>query len=254
MKNIFLILISLPLIFGCQNSPQIIKEPWIEKPVSSWPDFALTNEISFTDTTYYDIANAFLVNTGFDTIGVSCKHLFMVFENQLGLTSIDLGNTFNYWKMYPKNHKEKVVAVKRLINKDSNEPIGQFNTLKARDWVIFELQEQDKQLYPLKIRYTPVKNNEIVYAVGWGAKQKNNGKPALIKLQCFKNLGPYFYIRPLNTDPHPAGRSGSPVIDKNGYLVGIVSGQEGNLGVIGGVECLTMMFDKYGIEYNNSSH
>ena len=44
---------------------------------------------------------------------------------------------------------------------------------------------------------------------------------------------------------------GSPVIDKNGYLVGIVSGQEGKLGVIGGIKYLTTMFDEYGIKYNN---
>jgi hypothetical protein len=84
MKNIALIVICIMLMFGCKNSPQIIKEPWIEKPVSSWPDFALTNEISFSDTTYYDIANSFLVDTGFDTIGISCKHFFLVFQNQLG--------------------------------------------------------------------------------------------------------------------------------------------------------------------------
>ena len=253
MKNGTLILICIILI-GCKNSPQMIKEDWIEKPISSWPDFALTNEISFTDTAYYDIANSFLVNTGFDTIGVSCKHLFMVFENQLGLNSIDLGSSFKQWNMYPKNHKEKTVSVKRLINKNSNEQIGEFNTLKVRDWIIFELEGQNNQLYPLKIRYTPVKKNEIVFAVGWGKMQEDNSKPALIQLQCFENLGDYFYIKPLKTDTHPAGRSGSPVIDKNGYLVGIVSGQEGNLGVIGGIKYLTTMFDKYDIKYDNPSH
>ncbi len=251
MKNATLILISIMVMFGCQNSPQMIKESWIDSPVSSWPDFALTNEISFTDTTYYNIANAFLVDTGFDTIGVSCKHIFMVFQNQLGLNSIDLGSSFRHWNMYPKNHKEKTVTVKRLINKNSNEQIGEFNTLKVRDWILFELDEQNNQLYPLKIRYSPVKKNEIVYAIGWGMKQKDNSKPALIQLQCFDNLGDYFYIKPLNTDTHPAGRSGSPVIDQNGYLVGIVSGQEGNLGVIGGIKYLTTMFDEYKIKYKN---
>jgi len=240
------------LIFGCKNSPQIIKESWIEKPVSSWPDFALTNEIGFSDTTYYDIANSFLVNTGFDTIGVSCKHFFIVFQNQLGFNSIDLGNKFNYWNMYPKNNKEKTVSIKRLINKNANEQIGQYNKLKDRDWIIFELEEQNNQLYPLKIRYTPVKSNEIVYAVGWGMNQKDNSKPALIKMQCYENLGNYFYVNTSENQPH--GMSGSPVIDENGFLVGIVSGQEGNLGVMGGVKYLTMMFDKYGIEYNNPSH
>ncbi|MBR8537424.1 trypsin-like peptidase domain-containing protein [Carboxylicivirga sediminis] len=254
MKHLVLILVGLTLLFGCQKSSQVVKEPWIDKPVASWPDFALTNQISFTDTSYSDIANSFLINTGYDTIGVSCKHLFMVFENQLGLSSIDLGTKFNNWTMYPKNHKEKTVTVKQLINKDPNEQIGQFNTLKTRDWIIFELEDNSNQLYPLKIRYSPVKSNETVYAVGWGLKQKDNSKPALIKLQCVKNLGDYFYIKPFKTDTHPAGRSGSPVIDKNGYLVGIVSGQEGNLGVIGGVKYLITMLDQYGIKHNKPGH
>jgi hypothetical protein len=252
MKNVALILISIIVMFACQNSPQIIKESWIDKPVSSWPDFALTNEISFTDTTFYNIANSFLVDTGFDTIGVSCKHFFMVFENQLGLNSFDLGNKFKYWNMYPKNHKEKTVSIKRLINTNSKEQIGQFNTLKDRDWIIFELKDQNNQLYPLKIRYTPVKRNEIVYAVGWGVNQKDNSMPALIKMQCFKNLGNYFYIKPSKNQPH--GMSGSPVIDENGFLVGIVSGQEGNLGVMGAVIYLTAMFDKYDIKYKKPSY
>ncbi|MDX9847344.1 MAG: trypsin-like peptidase domain-containing protein [Tenuifilaceae bacterium] len=252
MRNVSLTLISIVIMLGCQTSPQVIKESWIEKPVSSWPDFALTNEISFTDTTFYDMANSFLVDTGYDTIGISCKHLFMVFEGSLGLNSIDLGNRFSYWNMYPKNHKEKTVSVKRVINTNPNEQIGQFNTLKDRDWILFELKEQNSELYPLKIRYTPVKSNELVYAVGWGAKQNDNRMPALIKMQCFKNLGNYFYIMPSKNQPH--GMSGSPVIDSNGFLVGVVSGQEGNLGVMCAVPYLTAMFDKYGIKYSKTSH
>ncbi len=255
MKKSKLILIGLLLlILGCKNEIPIIKETWIEKPLTQWPSFALTNEISFKDTTYTDFANSFLINTGQDTLGISCKHLFMVFENQLGLNTIDLGTSFNYWKLYPKNDNEKSVSIKRLINANSKENIGQFNTLKVRDWIIFELEGQNNQLYPLKIRYTPVKINEIVYAVGWGVKQEDNSKPALIKVQCIKNLEDYYYIKSLKTDTQPHGRSGSPVIDKNGYLVGIVSGQEGNMGVIGGINYLTKMLDKYNIKYENPSH
>ncbi|ULC60068.1 serine protease [Flaviramulus sp. BrNp1-15] len=244
-----IIFILLLLVFGCNNEPKITKEPWIEKPVSEWPDFALTNKISFADTTYTDIANSFLVNTGFDTIGASCKHLFMVFGNQLGLKNIDLSDKFKYWNLYPKNNKEKSVSIKRLINRNPNENIGQFNTLKVRDWIIFEIENINTELYPLKIRFTPVKKNEVVYAVGWGIKQKDNSEPALIKLQCIDNLGDYFYIKALKNETQPQGRSGSPVIDKNGYLVGIVSGQEGNLGVIGSVNYLKKILDKYNLEY-----
>jgi hypothetical protein len=250
MKKIIITIISvLTLTLSCKNDSQIIKESWIENPVSQWPDFALTNEISFVDTTFSDIVNSFLVNTGFDTIGVSCKHLFMVFENQVGLDKIELGTKFNYWNFYPKNNRKKIVTVAKLINENPNEQIGQFNTFRVRDWIIFEIEKKTSDLYPLKIRYSPVKPNEIVYAVGWGNKQKDNSKPELIKLQCFKNMGDYYYMRTLKTDAQPQGRSGSPVIDKNGYLVGIVSGAEGNLGIIGSVNYLKKMFDKYNIEY-----
>ncbi len=254
MKRIELLIIGIALLtVGCNQEAPIIKETWMDNPLSQWPTFALTNEISFNDTTFEDIANSFLITTGFDTLGISCKHLFMVFENQLGLTNIDLGGSFNYWKFYPKNDKEKNVFIKRLINADPKENIGQFNTLKVRDWILFEIDKPDLELYPLKIRHTPIKTNEIVYAVGWGMKQADNSNPALIKLQCFKNLGDYYYVQTLTTDAQPVGRSGSPVIDKNGYLVGIVSGQEGNLGVIGSVKYLRTMFEKYKIEYEKPS-
>lgn len=252
MKRTKLIVIGLLLlILGCKNETPIIKETWIEKPLSQWPSFALTNEISFKDTTYSDFANSFLIDTGKDTLGISCKHLFMVFENQLGLKTIDLGKNFNYWKLYPKNDNKKSVSIARLINENSKEIIGQFNTLKVRDWILFEIDKNHSDLYPLKIRYTPIKTNEIVYAVGWGMKQKDNSKPALIKLQCFKNLGDYYYTQTLTKNIQPNGRSGSPVIDKNGYLVGIVSGAEGNLGVIGSVNYLEKMFEQNNVGYQN---
>lgn len=252
MKRAELIIIGIAsLIVGCKQESTITREPWIEKPLSQWPSFALTNEISFEDTTYSDIANSFIVSTGFDTLGVSCKHLFMVFEAQQGFGTVDLGSDFQYWKLYPKNDKEKLVHATRLINEDSNELIGEFNTLKVRDWILFELDEQNPELYPLKIRYTPVKTNEVVYAVGWGIHQKDNRMPAITKLQCVDNLGDYYYTRSLTTDTQPQGRSGSPVIDRNGYLVGIVSGAEGNFGVIGSVSYLRKTFNRYGIEYRS---
>jgi hypothetical protein len=254
MKGIELIVIGISFLsLGCTRKSQAIKETWFEKPLSQWPSFALTNEISFEDTTYSDLANSFIVTTGYDTIGISCKHLFMVFEYQPGLSTIDLGNSFNYWKLYPKNDRGNSVLTKRLINKDSQESIGQFNTLKVRDWILFEIDKQNLDLYPLKIRYHPIKTREVVYAIGWGINQKDNGIPALTKLQCVDNLGDYYYMRTLSTNTQPHGRSGSPVIDKNGHLVGIVSGAEGNFAVIGSVSYLKKMFYKYGIAFKGLS-
>jgi len=237
------------MLGSCTKQQERPPEPWISQPVSAWPDFALTNEISFADTTFKNLANAFLIDTGYDTLGVSCKHLFMVFENQLDLQFIDLGKDFRYWRLYPKNDPAKVVFTQRLINQNPNESIGEFNTLKVRDWIIFEVQKNLPDIYPLKIRYAPIKEGEIVYAVGWGCHQTDTVTPARVKLQCLMGLGNYYYVRSLKTDAQPQGRSGSPVIDQKGYLVGIVSGAEGNMGVIGSVGYLRKLFEDYGIKY-----
>lgn len=141
-----------------------------------------------------------------------------------------------------------------FLKLNSKEYIGQFNNLKVRDWILFEIDKQNSDLYALKIRYTPIKSNEIVYQVGWGMNQKDNSKPALIKLQCVKNIGNYYFMKTLNTDTKPHGRSGSPVIDKNGFLVGIISGTEASLCVIGSVNYLKAMFEKYNIKYKDLNH
>ena len=217
---------------------------------ADWPDFALTNDVTFQDTTYRNLANAFLVNTGRDTLGVSCKHLFMVFENSPSIRSIDLGPQFRSWEMYPKDKPEIAVSVRRLINSDPNEPIGAFNTLKDRDWIILEVEKQDPLPYPLKIRFTPLEKYEVVYNVGWSTSQPGTGGPQIVRMQCYKIMGNYYYMKVAATSVDPAGRSGSPVIDKNGYLVGLISGAEGKLAMIGSVQYLKKLFDTYHIPFS----
>ena len=232
---------------SCGNQkPTVFKEPWVEKPVAEWPELVMTNSVEFADTTYSNIGNAFLVNTGSDTLAITCKHIFMLFGAKTQ-NKVYLYNNFNNWKIYPKGKYEKSVCLGELINKNSCEEIGAFNTLKSRDWIIFKLNGTT-EFTPLKIRKRPVAEGEIVYAVGWAYKQFTK-KPSLVKMQVYKNVGVYFYVNTLTQNVDAAGRSGSPVIDKNGYLVGIVSGAEGNLGVIGGVPYLTQQFDKYNISY-----
>lgn len=251
-SKIIILFILLISFLACQKDVEQKKEPWIEKPREQWPDFSLTNEVSFDSITFSNLANSFLINTGSDTLGVSCKHLFMAFRKHLELNSISLGKEFNYWKLYPKNKPSKSVQIKKLINKNKKEPIGQFNTLKNRDWIIFEIKEKITDLYPLKIRYTPLKKGETIYAVGWGHQQKNNKIPKITKFKCFQNYGNYYYAETITKDINPAGRSGSPVIDKNGYLVGLTSGSVGKLTVIGSIQYLKKLFDQYKIDYTKS--
>lgn len=240
MKYPAIILVTLFFVSSCGSSDEIAeKEEWAGKPVSEWPDLVFTNDIEFKDTTYTGIGNAFLVDTGDDTIGVTCKHIFLVFKHE-ELPVIDLGENFIRWKAYSKENKDIYMLFGEMINKNSDEMVDAFNTLKVRDWLLFEIDEIPEGFTPLKIRTKPVQEGEIIYCLGWPYKQKE-GSPSLVKMKMFRNAGPYYYTNTLTENVDPAGRSGSPVIDANGYLVGIVSGAEGRLGVT----CNVNYLDEY---------
>jgi len=246
--NYLPLFILLTFLNACNiKEVPVKKEPWIEKPVSDWPELVMTNTVEFADTTYNNIGNAFLIDTGSDTLAVTCKHIFMLFRTETN-NKIDLNENFRNWKIYPKGQAGKSLLLGNLINKNRNEEIGQFNTLKSRDWIIFRLMEKSK-FTPLKIRTSPLREGEIVYAFGWAFKQHTED-PSLVKMQVYKNFGEYFYVNTLSKNMDPAGRSGSPVIDKNGYLVGLVSGAEGNLGVMGGIKYLNQQLNKYNLNHN----
>ena len=248
MRNIYLLLILILIIIGCNNQDQVAqREEWISQPVSNWPNIALTNDIQFEDTTYRNLANAFIIDTGFDTLAVSCKHLFLVFQNN-GLNSIDLGKDFKEWTIYPKGKRETYRVLGSLINSNKHETIGDFNSLKNRDWIIFNIISESGDIFPLKLRSNPIYKNEIVYAIGWTHNQSTEF-PSLIKMKIFENMGNFFYATTLSENVNPAGRSGSPVIDSNGYLVGITSGAEGNLSVIGSIDYLKKTLNDYDIMY-----
>lgn len=226
------------ILSGCQDKKVIKKENFIGKPFMEWPTIALTNEIAFVDTLYSNIGNVFLIDTGEDTLGITCKHIFFIFTEIPGLKTIDTGPTFIHWRFYPKNTQDPVIETEKMRNQNMQENIGQFNNIKDRDWLVFDIKTPVPDIYPLKIRYKPLKKGEIVYTFGWGYHQHDLSHPEINKLQCYKSMGDYYYMQSLSHNGSPEGKSGSPVIDKNGYLVGIVSGAEGNLTVIGSVSYL----------------
>lgn len=251
MYKKILVLITIVIFSTCSIQKKRPRETWIEKPVSEWPDIVMTNSIEFTDKTYEKIANSFFVDTGADTLAITCKHLFLVFQ-EIGLEKIDLGEKFVSWKIYPKLQPDKAIQIQRLLNANRKESIGEFRNLKDRDWLILQPAKLDTGIYPLKIRFEAVRKHEVVYALGW-AKDQNTERPSLIKLMCHKNMGSFFYTETLTKNVSPKGRSGSPVIDQNGYLVGIVSGAEGNLGVIGAVRSLQKVLDSYSLGYSENN-
>jgi hypothetical protein len=226
---------------GCGSEP-LEREPWIDRPIDEWPHIAMTNQVTFKGQSYDRLGNSFLVVSRSDTFAVTVKHTFLAFR-QIGLETIDLGEDFVSWRVYPKGHPDRDMLLGELVNADPKEKTGEFRTLKVRDWILFRLKESCPDIRPLRIRERPVEPDEIVTAVGW-ARAQETANPTLIRMKVYRNPGPYFYVQTLTQGQDPAGRSGSPVIDENGHLVGIVSGAEGRLGVVGSVEYLNTVLNR----------
>ena len=241
MKFRLLLFASFAMLLSCSDSEEITKEEWAGKPVAEWPDIVFTNNIEFTDTTYTELGNAFLIDTGNDTLAVTCKHIFLAFKHDELLT-IDPGDGLISWTAGMKGGGGKAVKFGKMINKDPSEEVGRFNTLKVRDWLIFEPDNIPDEVELFKIRWRPVQKGETMYSYGWTHDQKGDS-PSLVRMEMFNNPGPYYYIRTLTENVDNKGRSGSPVFDSAGHLVGIASGAEGDMGVICNVNYLKKYLD-----------
>lgn len=235
-------------LLGCRVETAQKPEPWATLPVSDWPDFVLTNDVQFADTAFHGLANAFLVDLGTDTVGVTAKHIFVILGERRGLTSIDPGSGFMQWDLRSLKPGTQGMEAVTLINRDPQEPIGDFNSLKVRDWLVFDVDATGIDVHPLRLRSVPVEKGDTVYAVGRSQANRQSPDPTIFPLRVYQALGPYYHVQSLNPGADPAGTSGSPVIDGGGFLIGLVSGAVGRLGVVSSLDYLMQVLDHYGLQ------
>src|SRR5688572_18459732 len=84
MLNVIKLLL---LIVPCSLSAQM-KESWILRPQSEWPQIALTNNIvnknehSYIHPSFLYADTGFLIDNGADTIAVTAKHILLIARNK----------------------------------------------------------------------------------------------------------------------------------------------------------------------------
>lgn len=225
-------------VLGCRQGPDLPPEPWVEKPVEEWPDLVFTNDLHFPDTVFRGIGNAFLVDLGRDTVAVSVKHIFTFLREQRGLESVDLGPDFVQWEMRSLRNPGATLPAGRPLNENPAEEIGEFNTLRVRDWLVFRVEATGPGLFPLRLRSTYLKKGNAAFAIGRNQAERDSPHPRITPLRVYEALGPYYVVESLNPEVDPGGTSGSPVVDESGHLVGIVSGATGRLGVVASLQYL----------------
>ena len=93
-----------------------------------------------------------------------------------------------------------------------------------------------------------------MYAVDRSLQNRRNPDPTPTPLRVYRAFAADYYVQPLDSEADPAHTSGSPVIDRGGRVVGLVSGAVGGLGVVAGVPYLRRLFHRYDVSYRLPGH
>jgi len=220
MSKIQLLFFLLPLFCTAQQ-----KEIWVDKSFEKWPQIALINTVEFNngdryiDPSFDYAGTGFLIDTGKDTLAATAKHVLWIARNKKSKT-VQINDELKKWIMISKLNRIDSVVVDKLINEDSSEILqGPKSTITERDWIIFSIKDVSPNIHLLKPRYTTLVPGERVYMIACayadstsvayeGMLIRKEGMDLLIEFHSNKNL---------------AGSSGSPVIDANGHLIGILS-------------------------------
>ena len=187
------------------------------------PQYSGINQVTFNDSKYDNpfAGNGFLIKYNDRLFAVTVKHALFVAKTP-NLNAVYIEDEVKEWRIHENNNKDNYVVLGKLLNANKNEPIDMH--ILANDWLVFEVEKNNSNFAVLELRDTPLEMGEPLTAYGctYAAQEtcsQDEYKGPFVGME-ENNLR--FAIQNLE-GKRPRGLSGSPVLDKNNKLVGIIS-------------------------------
>ncbi len=214
MKDQFVIL--LLLLLSCKSTPEeATKESWKTSNYINSVQILLTNEYQLGESTTSG-ASSFLILTKEDTLLCTAKHLL---GEDMGISPEVKTDEFNsklvYWDAFPRTEElaSDIITVTKMVTEEINK----------RDIILLDCElAKPNSIQPLTPRFTKAKRGERFEVIGCEYADES----------CFQNS--YFgtmdgyesgqIVLKSEVKFDASGFSGAPVIDENGYVIGVLSG------------------------------
>lgn len=185
--------------------------------------FSGINQVTFNNEEYNNpfAGNGFLISYQNKLFAVTVKHALLEAKTPT-LTSVYLQDELKEWRIHPNKTADKYVRLGKLLNADKSEAIDM--KILSKDWLLFEVKENHSELTVLNLRDKPLKVGEAVTAYGCSYANKltcvqdtYNGNFLAKETNNLRISMPDLDLGKLR------GLSGSPVLDEQNKVVGIVS-------------------------------
>ena len=216
------------------RSPGRPQETWIDKPQKEWPQITMINQVEYVDKSFPIAACSFLLDTGKEIVAVTAKHVLTYFKSA-SMTSVSFGDRLKSWVMFPKNNPADTVEIGAIVNEDPAEPIDRLIPSNV-DWPLFSIKRKPDHIQPLKFRVDPLQSQEKVFIIGWRYTDKDCPQVVYEGNYVESIDGAVIISTKLLSDNRTPGLSGSPVIDAQGRLIGIMSQKYGKMEKLGSIE------------------
>ncbi len=194
--------------------------------LSNWQKIAMINEVWYKDGSRYVHSSfeyagtGFLLDTGKDTLAITAKHILWIAQPKQ-LESVAINGQIEKWWLHPKGDTTIGVYLDQLLNEDETEMLGgPSGTIGQRDWLVFSIKEMMGDLPALKARYTPLAVGEKLYypACPYQSKDCILGEAEVLSTEGNR------IVFTKEVSGFIGGASGSPLVDSQGRVVGILAG------------------------------
>lgn len=215
LRNTFLLLV-LASISNCASPVNLSQTP-----------IGLINNVAYNNAEYSNsnASNGFLVRHKKQTYAVTAKHILLIAKTP-NMQVVDFEGELKEWQMHPKEDSSKVVILDQLLNPNRTDSLSweflDTNWDTYNDWLVFSIKENNSDHTPLKFREEPLIKGEKLFVVGWSYSDKS-GAQRVYEYEFNKTDGDYHEIVQIKGPESLGGLSGSPVVDENARLVGLVS-------------------------------